>query len=358
MEQIQLLPGRYPQFESFLPLLSRDIDASPMTTVTTPSDLLAAVPFLIGYQPSDSIVLISLEEESITMAIRIDFPESISEREASALVEKFRGSDGALLVSYIPDSCLDAESVIRPLIEAIDRAEIPLRESIIIVGNRWRSLVCPDTECCPLEGTPLPDLSDSRIAVEEIAQGKLMPFKNLDDMADSLSPDLDPVILEMIGRIPPINYEEEPTTAQREGANAILDFLHDFEVDRICRDKRLVAKVLVRLKDLQVRDFALGSMNDKSDLYFDAWRWLLKKAPNGFVAAPATLFAVAAYERGDGAMANLALDKAEVDQSSYSMVKLLRQLFQSGKPPTIFAELRAELHPKVCAALFSGSIPT
>jgi hypothetical protein len=97
-------------------------------------------------------------------------------------------------------------------------------------------------------------------------------------------------------------------------------------------------------------------MNSENDLYFDAWKWLLKKAPQGFIAAPATLFAVASYERGDGAMANLALEKAASDQPNYSMVNLLRQLFRSGKPPTIFAELRAELHPKVCAALFSGSI--
>lgn len=356
MPLTQPLLDRYPQFQSFLPSDITSTDASLMTTVTNPSDLLAAVPFLIGYQPSDSIVLMSLKEESITMAIRIDFPESIRKREASALVEKFRGSDGALLVSYIPDSCTDAESILKPLIEAFDEAEIPLRESIIIVGNRWRSLICGDEACCPLEGSPLPELVDSRIAVEEITQGKVMPFKNLTEMASSLDSELDQVVIEMMGRIPAIDYNQEPTLLQRDGANAILDFLHDFEVDRICRDKRLVAKVLVRLKDLQVRDFALGSMDSESDLYFDAWRWLLKKAPEGFVAAPATLFAVASYERGDGAMANLALERAESDQPNYSMAKLLRQLFQSGKPPTIFAELRAELHPKVCAALFSGSI--
>jgi hypothetical protein len=183
-----------------------------------------------------------------------------------------------------------------------------------------------------------------------------MPFKNLSEMAGSLDSDLDPVIVEMMGRIAPIDYDRDPTPIQREGANSILDFLHDFEVDGICRDKRLVARVLVRLKDLQVRDFALGTMDREKELYFDAWKWLLKKAPAGFVAAPATLFAVAAYERGDGAMANLALTIAESDQPNYSMINLLKQLFRSGKPPTIFADLRAELHPKVCAALFSGSI--
>ena len=327
-----------------------------MTTVTSPTDLLAAVPFLIGYQPSDAIVLMALQDESITMAIRVDFPESITEDEASALARKFEGSDGALLVFYIPDACDDAEEVIRPLSEALISLDIPLRESLIIVGDRWRSLICSDESCCPIEGSPLPELIESRITAEEISRGKPLPYRDLAEMTGSLSPRIDEVIVEMISRIPAIDYENDPTSQQRDGANSVLDFLHDFKIDRICRDKRLVATVLVRLKDLQVRDFALGSMDQESDLYFDAWRWLLTKAPAGYIAAPATLLAVAAYERGDGALANVALNKAKADQPNYSLIELLEQLFRSGKPPTIFAELRAELHPKVCAALFSGSI--
>lgn len=327
-----------------------------MTTVTSPSDLLAAVPFLIGYQPSDAIVLMALKNDSISMAIRIDFPDALPLPEANALARKFAECDGALMVSYIPENCTDAESVIRPLSEVFAELDIPLRESIIVVGERWRSLVCGDPDCCPIEGSPLPSLVDSRVAVEEISRGKPMPFNSLAEMSNSLGANLDEVILEMIGRITPIDYEGDPLPAQREGANAVVDFLHDFEVDRICRDKRLVALTLVRLKDLQVRDYALGVMNSESDLYFDAWRWLVTKAPDGYIAAPATLLAVAAYERGDGAMANLALERASLDQPNYSMVKLLTQVFRSGKPPAIFSELRSELHPKVCQALFSGSI--
>lgn len=327
-----------------------------MTTVTSPIDLLAAVPFLIGYQPSDAIVMMELQDESITMAIRVDFPESITEGEASALARKFEGSDGALLVFYIPESCEDAELVIRPISEALMELNVPLKESIIIVGDRWRSLICVDESCCPIEGSPLPELNDSRITAEEISRGKPLPFRDLAEMTRSLNPRIDEVVVEMMTRIPAIDYENDPISQQRDGANAILDFLHDFQVDRVCRDKRLIATVLVRLRDLQVRDFALGTMDQESDLYFDAWRWLLTKAPAGFIAAPATLLAVAAYERGDGALANVALSKAKEDQPNYSLIALLEQLFRSGKPPTIFAELRAELHPKVCAALFSGSI--
>ena len=122
-----------------------------MTTVTSPSDLLSAIPFLIGYQPKDSIVLISLKNEAIDMAIRVDFPEVLKRSEARSLAKKLEGSDGVLLVTYIPESCEDAESVVRPLTEALEALALPLRESIVVVADRWKSLICLDDSCCQLK---------------------------------------------------------------------------------------------------------------------------------------------------------------------------------------------------------------
>lgn len=330
-----------------------------MTTVTSPIDLLAAVPFLIGYQPSDAIVLMGLCDGSISMAVRIDFPTDISIGDAEALAGRFASdSEAILMVSYIPDDHESADEVIRKLTDALTTRGLSLRESIIIVAGRWRSLVCGDELCCPVEGSPLPEFRESRIAVEEVAQGKVLPFPDQMSMAESLAAlPTDPQLMELIKQVSLIDYESDPTNDQRAGAEAILDFLTDFESAGICTDQALLATVLVRLQDLQVRDFALGSMRpDESERDFAAWRWLLRRAPVGFVAAPATIFAIACYERGDGAMANLALERARTDQADYALAGLLAKVFRSGQPPTLFKELRSELHPKVCAALFSGSM--
>ena len=50
-----------------------------MTTLTSPHDLLAAIPFLIGYHPIDSLVLVSIKEDCVGMAMRIDYPIDQSE---------------------------------------------------------------------------------------------------------------------------------------------------------------------------------------------------------------------------------------------------------------------------------------
>ena len=49
-----------------------------MTTLTSPHDLLAAIPFLIGYHPQNSLVLVSLKSDAVGMAMRVDLPTDIA----------------------------------------------------------------------------------------------------------------------------------------------------------------------------------------------------------------------------------------------------------------------------------------
>ena len=140
---------------------------------------------------------------------------------------------------------------------------------------------------------------------------------------------------------------------QRDGATAVIDLAVEFEkFNQSCIPEN-IAKVLGRLSDIQVRDFALGSHNTSSfQTYWQMWRYLLQIAPVGFVAPVACLFATLAYERGDIPLAYKALDRASLDQPNYSLTILLRRVFGSGWPAAAFAAMRTELHPKVTAGIF------
>lgn len=332
---------------------------SQMTTLTSPHDLLSAIPFVVGFKPEESIILISVRQDSVSMAMRIDFPPALDDAQVEILISHLKRdhADAVLAVFYTQFLNEATEAVIAMVTRAIE-AEIMLRESLVVAGDRWRSLLCQDPQCCPLEGSPLPELVDSRIAVEQVALGKPLPFENIDQLVASLSalPE-DSEILEEISRIPIIDYQTDPVAQQREGAEAIMDFMADFHADGLCRDKKLIALVLVRLLDLQVRDFALGSVTEETmNNYFNAWRWLMRIAPQGYVAPVATLFAAVAYERGDGALAQRALDRVEADDPEYAMLGLFRQVFSRGWSPDNFAKMRSELHPRICESLFSGNM--
>ena len=160
---------------------------------------------------------------------------------------------------------------------------------------------------------------------------------------------------ELVSLVSEIDYENgDFQLLQRAGALAFNDLVEEFTRTGSCKNKALLALVFVRLADLQVRDYAMGfTTTENIETISSMWRWLLEIAPSGHVAPVAALYSAISYERGDGELAVNTLDKALADQKSYPLALLLRRVYAANWPPESFATMRKDLHPKVCAALFS-----
>ena len=331
-----------------------------MTTLTSPHDLLTAVPFLIGYHPESSIVIITIRDSHVGMAMRIDYPEAIDSEQIQILLSHIRRheSDCILLVAYLPD--FDHEGLIsRSIHSSLSDEGVSIKESIEIRNGRWRSVLCGDNACCPPDGNPLPEFFSSSITAEQVAEGVALPFSNVEAIRASLRTDHPNLsLMTALAEIAPIDYSQSDSRLlQAEGAHAVRDLLNDFALRGMEVEMTRVALVLARLHDLQVRDYALGmaTPENQGDL-ISLWRWLTSIAPAGFAAAPATLYAELTYETGDGAIASRALERALDDQPDYQLAKLLRKTFAAGWEPDQFRQMRSELHPRICQALFaSGS---
>ena len=170
---------------------------------------------------------------------------------------------------------------------------------------------------------------------------------------DSLPLACDPQFIQDVARFFVDPDSEAISDMQRDGATAVIDLAAEFERFGTDSNSDLVARVLGRLSDIQVRDFALGTHNTESfDTYWRMWHYLIQVAPVGYVAPVATLFATLAYERGDTPLAYRSLERATIDAPTYSLTILLRRVFGSGWPAAAFAAMRIELHPKVTAGIF------
>ncbi len=163
---------------------------------------------------------------------------------------------------------------------------------------------------------------------------------------------------DQLSKLNEINYDgDDVLKQQRLGAIAVNQLVANFALTKHEDDLELIAFVLVRLKDLQVRDYAMGLVTDENiDQQFNLWYWLMSSAPKGYIAPVACIFAACAYESGESDLAHKALDNAFADQISYPLAVLLRRVFFSGWPAQSFAAMRTQLHPKICASLFGGSI--
>jgi hypothetical protein len=106
----------------------------------------------------------------------------------------------------------------------------------------------------------------------------------------------------------------------------------------------------VALRDLRVRDDAWARMDPAHrDAHRRLWTDVVRRAQPGHVAAPASLLAFVAWQCGDGALANVALDRALADDPSYSMATLLRQVISAGAPPSL---ARLPMSPEQVAAAY------
>ena len=89
------------------------------------------------------------------------------------------------------------------------------------------------------------------------------------------------------------------------------------------------------LTSLPVRDDAWARMDPAHrDAHRRLWTDVVRRAQPGYAAAPASLLAFVAWQNGDGALANLAIDRALADNPGYSMALLIQEALDAAMPPS------------------------
>ncbi|HEY0637743.1 MAG TPA: DUF4192 domain-containing protein, partial [Pseudonocardiaceae bacterium] len=104
-----------------------------------------------------------------------------------------------------------------------------------------------------------------------------------------------------------------------------------------------VVRLAVALTDPVVRDRSMKlCLGETADAAERLWQALTRLTPAPEVAEPATLAAVSAYLRGDGALAGIALERAEEAWPGHNLSTLLRFVLAQGVPPSRLSEFLAD----------------
>jgi len=90
---------------------------------------------------------------------------------------------------------------------------------------------------------------------------------------------------------------------------------------------------------------------DHRDAHARLWTDVARRAEREYVPAPASLLAFTAWQCGNGALANLALDRALEADPGYSMALLLRDTIDAGTPPSM---ARLPMTPEEVAASYAA----
>jgi hypothetical protein len=340
----------------------------PRVRISDPGELAAAVPHLLGFRPSESVVLIALGGRTgnrVGLTARADIPPpDLAVKLAGDLVRRIRSDSPAAvvvaLVSEAPDEPAGPLGVFRPeaglphrpllraLTAALTAAALPLREALLVRGGRWWSYDCPERCCAPGAGTPLPGgvtaleaasvVSGSVVAADR--EALVERIARLDGPARAA---MEAVTWRVGDRHAAAASKDRNATARRSWATvqrAVERCRPGPPGDRL--PDRDVARVLWALADVRVRDRALPlALGDDAPAAEILWTECTRRGPAPLDAAPATLLAVSAWLRGDGAMANVALERALHSRPTYSFARLLAQGLAACLPPDQVRELIA-----------------
>ncbi|WP_433463107.1 DUF4192 domain-containing protein [Spirillospora sp. CA-128828] len=297
--------------------------------IRTAQDAIAAVPYLLGFHPARSLVVIGFEGRSRgTCAIRLDLPADAADRVAALLAGN--GFARSLLLGYgPPDEVAEAAA---PMRAALAAAGVPAVEAIRVGDGRWWSLTCDD-DCCPPEGVPY-DISGSVVAAQATFAGHVA-LADRSELVRSVQPLDGPgqATMHQATERARKRYLSRTRAAHEEDLAFVLALLaHARTGIRPTDDEAAWLGLL--LTDLRIRDETWIRIDEDApaaDIAF--WRDIVRRVEEPCVPAPASLLAFAAYSAGDGGLANVALERALAADPAYSMAVILREVIEAGIPP-------------------------
>lgn len=337
----------------------------PPVVLAGSADIAAALPQLIGFPPHESVVLVALgglTGNRIGLTVRGDLPDPAAR---AAVVRALVGcvatddpagvvvavvSEAADVPEVLPGGAASAglphRGVVHDAVVALADRGIPVRDVLLVRGGRWWSYDCPRPCCAPGAGTPLPG-GTSALAAASAAAGQVVA-RDRAALEARIAPLEGPARAATDAAVRRLRESRaagrppDPDTEARRSWQAVLRAL------RHCRPPgshrlpdRETAAVLWALTDVRVRDRALTlALGKDAAAAEQLWTECTRRAPSPLDAAPATLLAVSAWLRGDGATASIALARALDSDPGYSLAELLADALARCLPP---AELRALL---------------
>lgn len=312
-----------------------DTTARAGTWLTHPADLVGALPYLLGFHPRDSLVVVTLRSGSpprVGLVLRADLPPPGEEdRLAEHLCAPLRAS-GAGVVMIVAvggrDSLPAAVAVLRRALGAVGVVVVrALWAESTARGARWSDLDEPD-----LSGL-LPDPTCSDLAAATTVAG-LVTFDTREDLAALVAPDPDDVLTRravLLDAAVSDDLGDADPASQVELVRAAVDAA---AAGRLPTGDAEIVRLAVALSEPVVRDSCLGwCRGETADAAERLWQALTRMIPPPEVAEPAALAAMSAYLRGDGALAGIALDRAEQAWPGHNLSTLLCYVISNAVPP-------------------------
>jgi hypothetical protein len=376
--------------------------AEHQVTLRTPDELADALPYLLGYRPEDSIVLVALHDRGgrgrFGGRARLGIPANkddwpaVARQLAHGLItgSERRGARPEQMVAYLcqePGAGETGRQIterLAPLAGLLrtecGRLDVPVIEALCISDSRYWSYCCPSEECCPAEGLPMGLPGTSVLAAAATYAGlqvrgtlrelraRLQPWETAAALEQEVALDtagmgLVPRMLDQASRVDvaaeTLRLARRTMTRFAEAAPVPGALQADLRDDELLGHEDAAALIL-GLQDRTTRDRAAEWMEaEEAGPALRLWRALARRCVGPYgehAAAPLTLAGWVAWSAGDEIEAREALAMALGADPDYLFARLLHQACNEGlDPESIRRCLRAEREGRDACARAEGA---
>ncbi|MGW1286181.1 DUF4192 domain-containing protein [Streptomyces sp. NPDC001118] len=348
-------------------------------TLRTPAELADALPYVLGYRPEDSMVLVALHDREgqgrFGGRARLGIPAHEEDWEAAArqlahgLVtgSERRGARPEQMVAYVCQEPSPGESghdvkrrlarLAHLLRTQCGDLDVPVVEALCISNGRFWSYCCPTEGCCPEDGTPMGLPGTSVLAAAATYAGvqvrgtlrelraRLQPWETTAALEQEIALDTAGMTL-----VPRMLDDASRAEVAEETLGLAERIIHRFAAAAPApgthpadkRDDALLAydeaaALILGLQDRTTRDRAATWMEgDEAAGALRLWRALARRCVGPYgehAAAPLTLAGWVAWSTGDELEAREALAMALGADPDYLFARLLHQACNEGIDP-------------------------
>lgn len=327
-----------------------------MTTTPTPkapirardlAALVATVPSLLGFVPERSVVAVFIgANRRVTLTMRVDLGEARSAGMAATTVQAARQANAAeiILVGYVQRPGPVLAECLRDIGIAVENATMDDPDPLIVtrmamVGQEHWAEVPTWSGQAPTR-RPLAELHDHAVVAQSIYAGQsVAPSREALGRRFELSSEAQPE-----GYIDGYREAAEHMRglAGHERAALVSAILDDVELSEPVTYPKgeTLGWLLALVRDGQARDAASTRIRKESATrWLDFWSAVCRATAGEQAVVPLALVGLAAWLKGDGASANIAVDRAAAIEPGQPLVVILRSCLAHGLPPQMWDAL-------------------
>lgn len=316
-----------------------------------PRALLQAIPYLLGFHPADSLVVVGIGADTVRVTARLDLDDLAHQDSIRHTMDVLARGNSESVIAVVYDDAVVASTplpwaaLLPQVLDAATAAGCVLMDMFLVSAGRWWSYACEGPQCCPDAGGSVADPTTAFAAAATVAGLSALPSRAA--LAAVLQPHpiddrerLAPMIAGAENAATAATLEARAEAFERAATRALFAAARRADEGGGPVRDAAAARFGAALTITAVRDSVWIALDCARLDGRPLWADLARRLPAPYDAAALFLYGWCCWRHGDGVSAHVAVERALVSDPAYTAADMLQVALARGMDPRAVPRLR------------------